>query len=509
MSDKAQYPIIYVRGYAGSQGEVEDTVATPYMGFNLGSTKLRQAYTGDIVANVFESPLIRLMKDYGYVDAYRDGQIRPQSAIDHKSIWIYRYYDVVSEDLGSGNRKEIEFHAAELRKLILHVEKATQESWPDDEPFRVHLAAHSMGGLVCRAYLQHSAIPGLDGNPAQSWEDKGVDKLFTFATPHKGIEFRDGLGWIEGLRDFLDVNNAGNFGPERMQEFLDLSDGESLNSLDGKFPAERVFCMVGTDSKDYSAAWGLSRRSVGPLSDGLVTIANASVSNAARAFVHRSHSGHYGIVNSESSYQNLARFLFGNVRVEGRLYIEELSLPRKVQKALENNVKVRASYHFESILRVRGARWDLSRRLVEEGSAVFHKFDDMFDGAAPRPIHIFTGFLSTSQRKNKRRKSLGFSLDLAAMVPDYEVDGFLWFDDHYEGGYLFRDKYNFEATPPNKDQSWKLRYGLDSDSPNAATKSIGGVERNGAIVFTIPIDSKTRPGMKAAIELTCAPWNED
>jgi hypothetical protein len=33
------HPIIYVRGFAGSQGEIEDTVGDPYMGFNLGSTK--------------------------------------------------------------------------------------------------------------------------------------------------------------------------------------------------------------------------------------------------------------------------------------------------------------------------------------------------------------------------------------------------------------------------------------------------------------------------------------
>ena len=36
------YPIIYIRGYAMTQSAVEDTVADPYMGFNLGSTKLRQ-----------------------------------------------------------------------------------------------------------------------------------------------------------------------------------------------------------------------------------------------------------------------------------------------------------------------------------------------------------------------------------------------------------------------------------------------------------------------------------
>ena len=34
------YPIIYVRGYAATMSEIEQTSATPYMGFNLGSTKI-------------------------------------------------------------------------------------------------------------------------------------------------------------------------------------------------------------------------------------------------------------------------------------------------------------------------------------------------------------------------------------------------------------------------------------------------------------------------------------
>ena len=55
-------------GYAGSQSEVEETVATPYMGFNLGSTKIRQRWTGDIERLIFESPLVRLMRDYDYRD---------------------------------------------------------------------------------------------------------------------------------------------------------------------------------------------------------------------------------------------------------------------------------------------------------------------------------------------------------------------------------------------------------------------------------------------------------
>jgi len=504
--DKAQYPIIYVRGYAGSQGEVEDTVATPYMGFNLGSTKLRQAYSGDLIVNVFESPLIRLMKDYGYVDAYHDGQTRPEGPIAKQSIWIFRYYDVTSKDLGSGERKEIEFHATALGDFIRHVREATAASWPADEPFRVHLVAHSMGGLVCRGYLQNRQIPGLDGQTAYTWQDKGVDKLFTYATPHGGIELRNGLGWTEGLRDFFDANNAGNFGPERMREFLDLNKNQPLNSLADRFPTERVFCMVGTDAKDYAAAAGMARRAVGPLSDGLVTIENATVGGAARAFTHRSHSGHYGIVNSEGSYANLTRFLFGNIRLDGTLVVEELSLPKKVQNAYDEGKQVRASYHFETIVRVRGERWDLHRRLISENSAIFRKFDEIFRTSAPRHPRLFSSFLAISKRTNTRRKSLGFAIDLAVQVPDYIIDRAWRRDDYYDGGYLFRDKINLEVTP-SADGEWNLRYGLDSRTPNRTSTKAERIDHVDGFTFNIPINSGTVPGMKAKLQILCTPWN--
>lgn len=38
------FPIIYVRGYAMTSGEIAETTSSPYMGFNLGSTKVRQSW---------------------------------------------------------------------------------------------------------------------------------------------------------------------------------------------------------------------------------------------------------------------------------------------------------------------------------------------------------------------------------------------------------------------------------------------------------------------------------
>ena len=67
------WPIVYVRGYAMTPAEIADAVSSPYMGFNVGATKLRQAWDGQVRRHVFESPLVRLMKDCGYRDIYTDG----------------------------------------------------------------------------------------------------------------------------------------------------------------------------------------------------------------------------------------------------------------------------------------------------------------------------------------------------------------------------------------------------------------------------------------------------
>jgi hypothetical protein len=56
------HPIIYVRGFAATQGEIEGTVADPYMGFNIGSTKARVVWSSELQLSYFESPLVRLCK---------------------------------------------------------------------------------------------------------------------------------------------------------------------------------------------------------------------------------------------------------------------------------------------------------------------------------------------------------------------------------------------------------------------------------------------------------------
>ena len=528
MIERPCYPIVYLRGYAGSRGEVEDTVSTPYMGFNLGSTRIRQIHTGEMEPHVFESPVIRLMKDHGYADACHDGQMRPRGPVPGRSIWIFRYYDTVDEDHGDGVRREIEFHARKLGEFLGHVRTAVLD--PDEDPsrFRAYLVAHSMGGLICRCYLQNPDIADIDGRvgEAKKQSSKGIDKLFTYGTPHGGIEFRRGLGWMEGLRDFMDPNNAGNFGPARMREFLGLETrapvaerppgGEEappaeetpptgkipLNSLNGWFPEERVFCLVGTDARDYGAAGGLSKRAVGPLSDGLVRIRNATVLGAPRAFVHRSHSGHYGLVNSESGYQNLRRFLFGEWRVLVELSDVSVTLPPEVERKKAGGARVLASYHIDTIVSVRGVPVELNRRTCEEGSAIFRTWREL----TRKRTRLFTAFVMGSARVNPRRRSLGLALRLQVRVPEYEVDGRL-FDQHYEGGTLFADKLNVEVTP-GADGGSQVRYGWDGRTPNRAPRSLELVEEGEALVGAIPVTSgRAHPGIDGTIRLTITRWN--
>lgn len=488
------YPIIYVRGYAMTQTAVEDTVADPYMGFNIGATKVRQRYTGKVVRHIFESPLVRLMKEMDYQDVYLDGEEVPNDTRPpDRSVFIYRYYETVSKELGTGERPEIEDYAQGLKELLDRMEQqyCQVDGEPDEQlkkDFRVYLIAHSMGGLICRCLLQNI-----------SPRDPRVDKVFTYATPHGGIDLR-GVG---NVPDFVRWANIDNFNEKRMRRYLNLNKSDRVQSLKSRFPSERFFCLIGTNHRDYGSA----RMAVGPMSDGLVKIKNAYVDKAPRAFVHRSHSGHYGVVNSEEGYQNLCRFFYGDMRVDALLDVEELTLPDAVRKEKEKGKKIRASYHVEAVGRVRGARWDLHRRVVDEGSAVFLDYDKVVKGG--KPLFLASLFLSRGARVNKRRQSLGFSLDLRVLVPEYIVNGRWFLKDHHEGGYIFRDKLNLEATYRSSD-GWRLKFGWDSKTPNLTKKVAEKTSsRDGGARFRIPVESATKspPAIKAVLRLDARPWN--
>ena len=524
MTTKSQHPyhpIIYVRGFAATQNEIEETVADPYMGFNIGSTKVRTAWTGDVKRFYFESPLVRLITDHNYEDVFVNGEDlvaadTPDNCIPYRSIIIYRYYDEASNDFGTGETPPIEHFAKGLNDLILRLREkicANPKNFVQPEDFRVHLVAHSMGGLISRAFLQNPKLGSVEARGS-------VDKLFTYATPHNGIDMRI-VRNVPGWLTFGDVNN---FNRKRIAEFLNLPEGDDV-SIVKNFSPERIFNLVGTNPSDYTVAGGLSAWAVGDSSDGLVRIDNATTHGhnidgtdvgSPRAFVNRCHSGHYGIVNSEEGYQNLTRFLFGSLRVDGILDIDDITLPLEVDKEFKAGKNVDASYQFEVAASARGCQWQMTRREVRENSAIFRSYDDLFPGTAgterspnrANSPHLFSVFLDPN-KSVKRSGSVSFAFDIKVLVPDYAVDGVLFMKRHYEGGYIMRELILVEAFPDNAAPGgWRIKYGYQENNPgkpgvNAVTRNLNG---DVGIAFDIPIEQKARPGVKGTLRIEVRPW---
>ena len=497
------YPIIYVRGYAATMGEIEKTVGTPYMGFNLGSTKVRQGHADDRpVRFIFESPLIRLMKDESYIDTYREGDLVDQDQrVDSRSVWIFRYYELDSQSFGDGKRDPITSYAKDLGEFILRVRR--QVCGDDSKElarFRVYLVAHSMGGLICRAYLQNVA----------RWRKHLVDKVFTYATPHGGIEM---MGRNAPDLGSIDKIHVRNFNRVYMRKYLKLARRAPVNSLGRAFPPDRFFCFIGTNYKDYDAFFGLSKRGTGPTSDGLVMMKNAWVRDAPRAFAHRSHSGQFGVVNSEEGYQNLRRFLFGQVRIDARLAVDEITLPWAVQDEKDAGRKVRARYNIDACAKVRGGGTYLSERRVRNESAIRKRYEDLVE--KKRPAYLFSGFLLESAKTNARDLALAFALEIAIEVPLFEVDRKFWFDEHFEGETLLNETVTVHVH--RKRDEAAIRYDLRTDAGiGNATKRVALSRRDtdGRMHFAIPLGFKDglknppRPGFRGRLLLTVSPWNQ-
>lgn len=513
------HPIIYVRGYAMTQAEINETTADPFCGFNLGSTVYRATPEKDKPAKkfVFESPVVRLRSDFGYTDVFENGLdiIDPgwTDTIPSKSIVIYHYYDQASTLLGGGKTPEVEEFAKGLSKLILRVRDLVCQD-PNNKvspaEFRCYLVAHSMGGLVCRAFLQNPKL-------GQAEARKCVDKVFTYATPHNGIEMAgvNVPGW-------LSTNEINAFNRDRMSKYLKLEalykKTQRVDWLpEQSFPSERFFCMIGTNRADYEVAMGASRTFAGHGSDGLVRIENASVwgvnargqvsTPSATAYAYRSHSGFFGIVNSEESYQNLTRFLFGDVRVDIWADVEEIRLPTDVQKEANDGKEINALYQFEVLASPRGKQWYLTRRIAEEDSVACRSHKALMD--ASNSLYLSTIFLSLRQRVDPTRPSLAYSLTLGVRVPDYEVDRKFWPNQHYEGGYLFRDSVVVEMIPPSEsDGDWQVTYDWQSDNlGQAATPLDPKALRSGKVELTIPFDSDTTPGIRGKLRFVASGWN--
>jgi len=493
-------PIIYVRGFAGGPAGIDEQTEDPFYGFNLGSTHVRVGAHGDPSFYQFESPLLRLMIDHdyqlfvkggqlGWLAQQRDGKVAPAT------IWIHRFYDASASGWGGKPQEfRLERAASDLLELIKLVQRKTGAR-------RVHLVAHSMGGLICRCLIQ-KVIPEHAGRGGKSATDY-VDRLFTYATPHGGIEFDAGFGLFEKVRDAFGISGADIFGPERMWEYLNPGDPgpvpkgwQPREMPDHAFPKDRIFTLIGTNPQDYDAARGLSSRIVGPKSDGLVQIENAYIPGARFAFVHRSHSGRYGIVNSEEGYQNLRRFLFGDLEVTADL----------VGVQLPNRDDDDVVWQAEVELAVRGLPILMHQQVAAHHCpVVLERPSDATD--RPQPL-VTTFLIADPNVRPEERKQARYTLHLK-LLSLRQRRGIFDFGDHLEQTADFDDVLvvDIGAQGP-KLVAWalwnsELRVPLRDYEPSAAPLT----DENpapGTWVTRVPLPLPARKflGRKAAIRLT-------
>lgn len=326
------YPIVYVRGFAFTASEIDETSDDPTNGFNLGATHARQGRGGRVLRFRFPGPFVRLITEHNYTDSIAGETDSVEFVPDPtRTLWIYRYYEDYSDTFESKKlpgTPEIEDLAWRLSLFIDNVIKQAYEGAPREVPRKVILVAHSMGGLICRSLIAQV----LQGNAKTR-----IEKFVTYGTPHGGIELSR-IPLPDFARGVVGFRGLDNFSPQRMFEYLTpliRNDGGTKHPTSLKFDpafdlremqsfdAEKVLCIVGTNPADYEVGWGWSRRLLGgPASDGLVQIKNAWVNDAPRVDIHCSHSGRYGIVNSNQGYQAMQRFLFGEWRGVVDLVVE-------------------------------------------------------------------------------------------------------------------------------------------------------------------------------------------
>lgn len=506
----ARLPIIYVRGFAGNTAGIDRAVDDPFYGFNEGSVHVRVDGDGRPQFYQFESPLLRLIEDEGYRLFVQGSQAaflhnRPDGSVPPATIWVHRFYDSSASTFGREPEGFVLERAADdlfgFVRLVLARTGAP----------RVHLVAHSMGGLICRSLVQR-VIPERAGRP-----DAGADfveRIFTYGTPHGGIDFAVGFGMIERVRDLFDIGGAEIFGPERMYQYLtpDLPDApraaEPPNGWrpervpDGSFPRERIFCLVGTNPQDYGVALGLSAKAVGARSDGLVQIDDAYVPGAHRAFVHRSHSGQYGLVNSEEGYQNLRRFLFGDLRVDVDLAGLRVSGPT------DDGIV----WQLETQLSVRGLPIVMHQQTTAHHCPVqvqWRRTEDSPD----TPLPLLTTFLSTAARPvldEEPVPTLRHALRLR-LISVREQGGLFGFFDHLEQAADFDDTLVVDLapgdgqSPPRAWATWNseipgaIRYWQPTDEPLPDHDRAPGVWRG-----LVPLPPTARPilGPDARLRLT-------
>ena len=405
------HPIIYVRGFAGTQGEIEDTVGDPYMGFNIGSTKSRQVWDGKMRRYYFESPLVRLKDEPIWTRLRRrpaaqqrplrrclcqrrgpDGAAsrRPDPAAalrHHPAVPVDRHPALLRRRLGRLRRRRgasdrgVRQGASSdliLRMRTLVCRKGGKNPMRPDEmldngvaeaDFKVYLVAHSMGGLVCRAFLQNEKLGDAQARAA-------VDKLFTYATPHNGIDLR----MVRNVPGWSALGEATNFNRERMAGYLGLPEEDRGRVGGGRLSRRSGSSIWSAPTRRTTWSPRVSRRgrsarratawcawTTPPLSAGSATRRS---SRRAPTSIAATRASTASSTRKRASRISPASCSARSAPTAGSTSSTS-SCPTRCRQAYDrDNDSVRASYRFEIVAALRASQWQLHRRVVRENSAI-------------------------------------------------------------------------------------------------------------------------------------------
>ena len=256
--------------------------------------------------------------------------------------------------------------------------------------------------------------------------------------------------------------------------------------------------MVGTNPGDYDNR--PSAVTVGAHSDGLVQIENAYVRGAPRAYAHRSHSGRYGIVNSEEGYQNLERFLFGDMRVKlelDRLDALRASLAARARAGQADGV----FHHLDATVAVRGLQALMHNQQIQHNSAIPVEYRKLKDG---EPIPLFTVFLLSDNRPDTE-DYCRYSLRLRLQPVDLR-GGVQQFDRHMEQVGSWEGVLDVETIKaPGRGWTirWRWRYQSTADWQEATPKGT-----TPTVEVPFPAWAAEELGPKAVLRMTATPWND-
>ena len=286
-----------------------------------------------------------------------------------------------------------------------------------------------------------------------------------------------------------------------MKTYLNLDPDDDPRSL-GKsgFPVKRCFCLIGSDHQDYSAV----RFVTGGFSDGLVKQDRAYVVEgkpvegrfpeaqvAFGANVHRSHSGNRGIVNSFESFENIQRFLFGNIKAA-------ISLGGFMITPPEND-DARFFYHIEFLASIKGTVVYLQRREQDpcENAMRFEA------GSVPSEISLYTGFLRSDAKIDTKADASEFALTVR--VVEHRVEHHLLWDHEYPGRKIYDETLMIRVGDTDQDNPGDtVSYMWQSDRlPDRAAKwPVVTPDDKGVYSITL----RPAQSMKGVIRIAASAW---